>query len=139
MEEARALYEESVAAAPDIRQTLLGWARLEEADRNFDAAARAARPARRSCARTIPACVLSRAVLLGRMQRYDEALAVLDAHGTRQSQRRPGSAPNELLEKGRLLDQMGRYDEAFAAFDEGKRLAREVTGHVYLDAARAAD
>ena len=35
MAEARALYEESVAAAPEIRQTLLGFARLEEADRNF--------------------------------------------------------------------------------------------------------
>ena len=39
MEEARALYQESATAAPDIRQTLLGFARLEEADRNFDAAA----------------------------------------------------------------------------------------------------
>ena len=39
MAEARALYEESVAAAPDIRQTLLGFARLEEADRDFAAAA----------------------------------------------------------------------------------------------------
>ena len=40
MTEARALYEESVAAAPEIRQTLLGFARLEEADRDFDAAAK---------------------------------------------------------------------------------------------------
>src|SRR6202035_3251674 len=39
MAEARALYEEAVAAAPDILQTLLGWARLEEADRNVEAAA----------------------------------------------------------------------------------------------------
>ena len=39
MPEARALYEESAAAAPKIRQTLLGFARLEEADRDFDAAA----------------------------------------------------------------------------------------------------
>ncbi len=38
MDEARQLYRESVAAAPDARQTLLGWARLEEADRNLDAA-----------------------------------------------------------------------------------------------------
>ena len=38
MEEARALYRKSTAAAPDIRETLLGWARLEEADRNFNAA-----------------------------------------------------------------------------------------------------
>ena len=39
MGEARDLYRESVTAAPEIRQTLLGWARLEEADREFDAAA----------------------------------------------------------------------------------------------------
>src|SRR6202034_3069974 len=39
MEEARGLYQESAAAAPEIRQTLLGWARLEEADRQFDTAA----------------------------------------------------------------------------------------------------
>src|SRR5579862_2390932 len=38
MTEARELYEESVTAAPHVRQTLLGFARLEEADRNFDAA-----------------------------------------------------------------------------------------------------
>ena len=35
MEEARALYEESLAADPTILQTVLGWARLEEADRHF--------------------------------------------------------------------------------------------------------
>ena len=39
MEEARTLYRESVAAKPDVLQTLLGWARLEEADRNLSAAA----------------------------------------------------------------------------------------------------
>src|SRR6201988_27102 len=39
MKEARALYEESTTAAPKVRQTLLGFARLEEADRNFAAAA----------------------------------------------------------------------------------------------------
>src|SRR5579872_2078498 len=33
MKEARSLYEESVTAAPQVRQTLLGFARLEEADR----------------------------------------------------------------------------------------------------------
>src|ERR1700722_18694841 len=38
MEDARALYEESLSVAPEIRQTLLGFARLEEADRKFDAA-----------------------------------------------------------------------------------------------------
>jgi len=68
MEEARALYEESTATAPDIRETLLGWARLEEADRNFAAAAEkldkldALFP-------NDPGSVLTRAILLGRMKR----------------------------------------------------------------------
>ena len=130
MQEARELYEESVAAAPDVRQTLLGWARLEEADRKFDAAndildrMEAQWPAG-------PAILLARAVLLGRMKRYDEALAMLDRLAEQASDGRLG--PNELAEKGRLLDQMGLYDDAFAAFAEGKRLASELSGHQYLD------
>ncbi|HEX2942271.1 MAG TPA: sulfotransferase [Rhodopila sp.] len=131
MEQARALYRESVAAAPAIRQTLLGWARLEEADRQFDAAAEVLDRMERLWPND-PGLLLSRAVLLGRMKRFDKALAMLDrlagaAGGD-------GLGPNELAEKGRLLDQMGRYDEAFAAFQESKRLVRMRSGQVYPDA-----
>jgi len=126
--EARALYEESVAAAPNVVQTMLGWARMEEADRNF---ARAAELLDRA-EQIQPGHAgvkLSRAVLFGRTQEYDKALAILD------SMKGPngGLGPNELLEKGRLLDKIGRYDEAFEAYAEGKRMAREATGNVYLD------
>ena len=38
IQEARALYQEANAQAPGNRQTLLAWARMEEADRKFDAA-----------------------------------------------------------------------------------------------------
>ena len=38
IEEARALYEQSMALKPDILQTTLGWAKMEEADRKFEAA-----------------------------------------------------------------------------------------------------
>ncbi|MDQ2763866.1 MAG: sulfotransferase, partial [Pseudomonadota bacterium] len=131
MQEGRSLYQESVAAAPDIRQTLLGWARLEEADRKFDAAAEILGRMEQQWPDD-PGLLLSRAVLLGRMKRYDDALAVLDHLAKQASDGRLG--PNELAEKGRLLDQMGRYDEAFAAFQEGKRLSRELTGHQYQDA-----
>ena len=129
MEEARALYQESAAAAPDIRQTLLGFARLEEADRNFDAAGQVLDTMEQRFPND-PAVRLTRAVLLGRMRRYDEALALLDVAPS-PAMRRLG--PNELLEKGRLLDQMGRYDDAWAAFAEGKQLARELSGQAYLD------
>lgn len=151
MEEARALYEESAATAPDIRETLLGWARLEEADRDFAAAAEKLDRLDRLFPND-PGSVLTRAVLLGRMKRPDDALALLDRQapaapaettestdnatppaGAAMASAPIGLGPTELSEKGRLLDQLDRHDEAWAAFTEGKRLAREYTGNVYLD------
>ncbi len=131
MEEARALYRESLAAAPGIRQTLIGYVRLEEADRRFEAAttvldlAQAVYPAD-------PQLRLARAVLLGRRGAAHEALDVID----RMAAESEGSlGPAELLEKGRLLDRLGRYDDAWDAFADGKRLALERSGQPYLDEA----
>src|SRR5258708_18766170 len=128
MAEARELYEESSAAAPEVMQTWLGWARMEEADRNFERAAELLDRAEQLEPRN-PSVMLSRAVLYGRTGSYSQALAILDAAGATSD---GGLGPNELLEKGRLLDRIGRYDEAFAAFAEGKRLCREVSGLGYL-------
>ncbi len=130
MEESRALYQESVAAAPEIRQTLLGWARMEEADRKFDTAMEVLDRLERVTPED-PNIALTRAIVLGRMRRYDAAIALLDSLAARIEGGRLG--PNELLEKGRLLDQMGHHDEAFAAFLEGKAMARELSGNAYLD------
>jgi hypothetical protein len=129
MAEARDLYQESMAAKPDILQTVLGWARLEEADRSFDEAARLLDRAE-ALAPGAQSVMLSRAVLYGRRKAYDSALGVLDAIA---AQRQDGlMGPGELLEKGRLLDQMGRYDDAWAAFVEGKQRVRELSGVAYL-------
>ena len=128
MTEARALYRESVAAKPEVRQTLLGFARLEEADRDFAAAARVLDKADAQFPND-QGIHLTRAVLLGRMRQYDEALALIDASADDQG--RLGS--NEMLEKGRLLDQLGRYDDAWAACAEAKKLARELSGQAYRD------
>ncbi|WP_239992194.1 tetratricopeptide repeat-containing sulfotransferase family protein [Rhodopila globiformis] len=128
MQAARQLYEESVASAPDVPQTLLGWARLEEADRQFDRASVILDRAERLFPDD-PRLRLARAVLLGRMRRYEQALEVLN--GIAGTSRTGELGPNELLEQGALLDQMGRYDEAFAAFEAGKRLARLQTGECY--------
>ncbi len=130
--EARALYEESVAAAPKIMLTLLGWARMEEADRNFDRAAELLDRAE-VLVPNAPAIQLARAILHGRTQEYDKALAILDG-----MKRPEGGQPlgaDELMEKGRLLDKVARYDEAFAAYAESKRLVRSATGNGYLDGA----
>jgi tetratricopeptide (TPR) repeat protein len=130
MAEARELYEESVTAAPGIRQTLLGFARLEEADRQFSTAGKVLDSMEERFPND-PAVRLTRAVLLGRQRQYDKAVALIDSTVTGNAR----LGPNELLEKGRLLDQLGRYDDAWAAFAEGKRLARELSGQVYLDEA----
>jgi tetratricopeptide (TPR) repeat protein len=123
MAASRALYEESLSASPDKLHTLLGFARLEEADRNLAASlalldrAEALFPAN-------PSVTLLRAVVLGRMRDAPAALALLDGMVGE-------LGPSEYLEKGQLLDQMGHYDEAFSAFTEGKRRLREVSGHAY--------
>jgi tetratricopeptide (TPR) repeat protein len=133
--EARALYRESVAAAPDILQTLMGWARLEEADRQFAVAAEVLDRAE-AIAPGNPSLRLTRAVLLGRTGEYEAALAVLD--GIARTTPDGELGPEELLAKGRLLDRMGQYDAAFAAFAAGKRKASALSGHAYL-ADRARD
>ena len=129
MEESRQLYEESSGQAPNVLQTWLGWARLEEADRNVERATELLDRAER-VAPGNPSVMLTRAVLSGRSGAYSQALAILDAMAPPDKGAALGA--NELLEKGRLLDRIGRYEEAFAAFAEGKRLCREVTGLNYL-------
>jgi Flp pilus assembly protein TadD len=127
MAESRRLYEEAAADAPAVVPTLLGWARMEEADRNFTRAAELLGRAE-EVQPDDPSILLTRAVLHGRNGDYAAALRVLERaarHGA------AGLGANELLEKGRLLDRLGRYDEAFAAFAEGKRLCREQGGLVY--------
>jgi tetratricopeptide (TPR) repeat protein len=113
MEEARALYEESTVAAPNIRETLLGWARLEEADRNF-AAAIDKLDRLDALFPDDPGSVLSRAVVLGRMKQHDKALALVDRttlppdQATATAAAPIGLGPTELSEKGRLLDRRPR-------------------------------
>ena len=137
VDEARALYHESTAAAPDVPQTLLGWARLEEADRDFAAAGRLLDRAEQLMpwgSSTGAASIrLLRAVLHGRRGEPAAALAVLDrlAADRLDAGGGDGLAPEELLEQGRLLDRSGRHADAFAAFDQARRRMREVGGQAY--------
>jgi tetratricopeptide (TPR) repeat protein len=129
MADARALYAESMQADPAILQTMLGWARMEETDRDFARADELLDMAEK-LAPDHPSIMLQRAVVRGRVREYDKALALLDSIAAKS--RGGVLGPNELLEKGRLLDKMGRFDEAFAAFSEGKRETARLSGNVYL-------
>jgi tetratricopeptide (TPR) repeat protein len=129
MAESRALYEESVRLDRTIFQTLYGWARMEETDRNF-ARAQELLDAAEGLSPGNPSVLLQRAILHGRLKDYDKALAALDEIERRRGGN--GLGPVEWSEKGLLLDRMGRYAEAFAAFAEGKRLLRALTGQSYV-------
>lgn len=127
MEEARALYKVSIKAKPDVLQTVLGWAKLEEADRKFEAAlalldqAEALYP-------DSPGVHLTRATVLSRQKKTEAALKILDDPELTKSR----LGPVELSEKGRLLDRLGRHDEAFAAFDAAKKLSLELGARPYM-------
>ena len=129
MAESRKLYEESVRLDPTIFQTLYGWARMEETDRNFARAGELLDAAER-VAPDHPNVRLTRAVLHGRVKEYEKAVATLDEIG--RDRTAGGLGPTEWTEKGQLLDKMGRADEAFAAFHEGKRALREMSGQSYM-------
>jgi tetratricopeptide (TPR) repeat protein len=129
MAESRGFYEQSVALNPTIFQTLYGWARMEETDRNFDRAGELLDAAERISPQN-PSVMLSRAVLHGRTGDYDAAISSLDEIERRRGD--GGLGPAEWSEKGLLLDRMGRHPEAFAAFTEAKRTLRELTGQTYM-------
>jgi Tfp pilus assembly protein PilF len=76
MDEARQLYDEAATAEANAN-TLLGWARLEEADRKLDRAAELLDRAEQLVPDN-PSILLSRAIVHGRNRSYEEALALLD-------------------------------------------------------------
>src|SRR5579875_3071934 len=123
--EARELYEQSVALNPDVLQTWLGWARLEDADRNLARAHELLDRAEKVSPGAASVRLL-RAVFYGREGKLEQALAEIESIADAGD---AGLGANELLEKGRLLDRLHRPQEAFAAFAAGKKKAREALGH----------
>ena len=151
IEEARALYERSVALNASVLQTWIGWARTEEADRKFERAleltdqaqalverlhreaferaqGQALVPSEAPAAPLNPAVGLTRATILARQGNTEAAIERLD------TLREGGTlGPAELSEQGRLLDRVGRYDEAFAKYDAGKKRALELGARPYME------
>ncbi len=127
MDESRELYEKSLEMKDDVPQTLLGYARMEETDRNFDRSKELLDKVAEIQPKN-PSVMLTRAVIAGRQRDYEGALSILEDIA---SQREQGLGPEETLEKGRLFDKMGKFDEAFAAFTEGKKKYREGSGNEY--------
>lgn len=121
IDEARALYHRLGARWPNDPRLLIEWARLEEADRKFDAAAALLDRAAAAAPGT-PAIAAARATLFRRRNQPEAALDLLA---------QTDEAHRDLLQQGQILDSLGRYDEAFQAFAGFKQQLRERTGQTY--------
>jgi hypothetical protein len=120
--------------APNAFNTLYGWARMEEADRQY-ARAGELLDAAEQVAPGHPHLALQRAVLKSRQKAHDQALAMLE-----DLQRRVEAAGGAvdlgfrvdlLNERGVVLDKLGRHPEAFAAYGEAKQAMKALTGQAY--------
>lgn len=127
IDEARGLYQRSMALKPGVAQTMLGYARMEEADRKFPRALELLDEAEALLPPT-PGLRLARATVLARMKRHNEALAILNR--LEEAGLTLGAA--EMSEKGRLLDAMGCHGEAFACFRQGKARALAQGARPYM-------
>ncbi len=136
MEEARGLYEKSMRLKPGVIQTVLGFAKMEEADRKFASALKLLDEADKIFPDN-PSVSLTRATVLARQKKHEAALEILHEPEEVEGKPRMKLGPAELSEKGRLLDQLGRYDEAFEAFDAAKKRAVEFGARTYLADAAA--
>ncbi len=128
VEESEIWYRKATELEPKNAGAWLGWARLEEARRNFPRAWELLREAE-AIAPEMPDISLTRAVLYGREKKNAEAVEELSKSQEGEQARHIPAVV--LLERGRLYDKMNRYDEAWADYTEGKRLCREVQGRVY--------
>ncbi len=120
MAEAREFYWQSREHGAPALQTFLGFAKLEEADRNFAQAAALLDEAEQAYPGDAQ-LRMARATVLARQGETQAALSLLA--------QAPVLGPHELSEKGRLLDRLGCYDEAFAAFDTAKQPVIRVVRH----------
>lgn len=127
LDEAEELYRQAMQLEPDNMISMMGWVQTKEAARKFDEAWQLLDTvSTRVPADNINLC-MTRATLLRRQKRLDEALAALDAATMTQIR----AVSSFHYERGRVLDAMGRFDEAFESYDNANRIIRERAGRSY--------
>jgi Flp pilus assembly protein TadD len=123
LDEARKSLETAGAADPDALEPIVYLAELEERVGRFEEAAKLLDRAEPIARRQGVDVDLQRSVLLGRLGKNDEALALLES--------RPDLSGAALLQRGRLRDRAGRYDEAWSDWISGKAQLAERSCRFY--------
>jgi len=131
LEEARAPLEAAAAAEPETLEATVHLAELEERLGRFEESARQLDRAEPIARRQGTDVDLQRSVLLARMGKNREALALLEL-----KRELSGAA---LLQRGRLRERAGRYDDAWSDWTRGKAQLADRAGRFYDPDAVKAD
>jgi len=123
LDDARSALEAALAADPNALEALVYLAELEERLGRFDAAMRRLDTAEAIAHAQGSDVDLQRSVLLERMGKTPDALALLEG--------RPDLSGAALLQRGRLCDRLGRHAEAWSDWTAGKELLLERSGRRY--------
>lgn len=121
--EARAALETVIAADPNAFEAIVRLGELEEREGHFDAAMRQLEKAERLPLPPGANLDVQRCILLARMGRHDEALALLEA--------RSELAGAELLQRGNLRERAGRYADAWSDWTKGKEKLAQLRNRSY--------
>ena len=120
---ARAPLEAAVRADPGRLEPIVYLSELEERLGRFEEAGLQLDRAERIAKASRTDVDLQRSVLLSRMGKTGEALALLDA--------RQDLSGHALLQRGRLRDTLGRHGEAWDDWIKGKEMLARVAGREY--------
>lgn len=136
MDESERYYELALKIEPGHVPTIVNYARMEEARRNFPKAWDLLKRAESIAPEGVDLS-LTKAVLHGREKNYDQAIADLTT-AANEGRKGQGLSSVHLFERGRLYDKMDRFDEAWVDFTEANRVVREVQGRKYGEKAATA-
>lgn len=123
LDEARSRLEAAAAADPQAFGPVIYLAELEEREGNFEAALRYLDRAERMPRPPEVSLDRHRSVLLARMGKHDEALALLDGKSE--------IAGTEQLHRGRLRERAGRHAEAWSDWTTGKAKLASASNRQY--------
>lgn len=123
LDEAREPLERAVAADPEAFEATVYLAELEERVGRFEAALQQLDRAERMSRRQGNSLDRQRSIVLARMGKHEEALALLE-----QQSELSGSAQ---LQRGRLRARAGRHSEAWSDWTEGKEKLAAAAGRSY--------
>ena len=127
VEEAEECYQKAMELEPDNMTSMMGWVGLREAQNKITDAWELLKKVESEKKPDMLGICLSRATLLRRDKKFDDALASLDMVKTAAASKNPAY----FYARGEVLDKLARYDEAFLAYGKANEMIYNIPEKQY--------